>query len=164
RPGGSEANSASHPPAGWMCRRRPGAHARPGARVNAILLVRIAVRALSANKLRTGLTMLGMVIGVGSIIALTAIGKGAEAQVNKDIQSMGTNLLFVRPGSAKAGAVQRGAGSSSTLSIDDSSAISSLPGVLDVAPEVQAGVQLATSRVLNYATRLLGVTDSYASL
>ncbi len=132
--------------------------------MTAVVLVRIALRALGANKLRTGLTMLGMVIGVGSIIALTAIGKGAETQVSKDIQSMGTNLLFVRPGSATAGAVQRGAGTSPTLSMDDSSAIAALTGVAGVAPEVQAGVQLATSSGLNYATRLLGVTDSYASL
>ena len=132
--------------------------------MNPLLLVRVALRALAVNKLRTGLTMLGMVIGVGSIIALTALGKGAEAQVSKDIQSMGTNLLFVRPGSATAGLVQRGAGTAPTLSLDDANAIASLPGVEAVAPEVQTSVQLASSGGTNYNTRLLGVTDAYAAL
>ena len=70
--------------------------------------VRIALRSLSANKLRSALTMLGIIIGVAAVIALMGVGRGAQAAIDSQINSMGTNLLFVSPGSTSSGGVQHG--------------------------------------------------------
>src|SRR5207253_11192502 len=92
--------------------------------------VRVALRALGANKLRTTLTMLGIIIGVSAVIALMSIGRGAQAQVSAQIQSLGTNLLFVRPGALKdQGGVRSNQTQVATLTIEDSDAIAALPNV-----------------------------------
>src|SRR5688572_33501507 len=103
--------------------------------------LRVAMRALGANKLRTTLTMLGIIIGVAAVIALMSIGRGAQAQVTAQIQSLGTNLLFIRPGSTNQQGVRTGAGQAPTLTLDDAPAIAELPGVVAVAPELQSGAQ-----------------------
>ena len=97
--------------------------------------VRVALRALGANKLRTTLTMLGIIIGVSAVIALMSIGRGAQAQVTAQIQSLGTNLLFIRPGAARDQGVRSGAGTAPTLTLDDSDAIALLPNVVAAAPD-----------------------------
>src|ERR1700748_636538 len=90
--------------------------------------VRVALRALGANKLRTTLTMLGIIIGVSAVIALTAIGRGAPAQVTSQIQSLGTNLLFVRPGAQRdQSGVRSSTTQAPTLTLDDADAIANLP-------------------------------------
>jgi putative ABC transport system permease protein len=125
--------------------------------------LRVALRALGANKLRTTLTMLGIVIGVAAVIALMSIGRGAQAQVTQQIQSLGTNLLFVRPGSTSQQGVRTGAGNAATLTLEDADAIATLGTVVEVAPEVQTGAQLLANGQ-NWSTRVLGVTDSYAGV
>src|SRR5207302_10525587 len=80
--------------------------------------IRIALRSLAANKLRAALTMLGIIIGVGAVIALMAIGRGAEARIVSSIQANGTNLLYVSPGSTNQGGVNQGAGTATTLTLD----------------------------------------------
>ncbi len=123
--------------------------------------LRIALRGLSANKMRTGLTMLGIIIGVGSVIALMSVGKGAEASVVSRIQSMGTNLLFVSPGSTQQGGVSSGAGSAATLTYEDAMAIAAeVPTVSGVAPEGTTGGQVVAGSN-NVRTRITGTTPDY---
>lgn len=87
--------------------------------MNIIESIRIALRSLSANRLRSFLTMLGVIIGVAAVIALLSIGRGAQAAITAQIQSLGTNLLFVQPGSISQGGVRTAAGSAATLTLDD---------------------------------------------
>ncbi|HYY87308.1 MAG TPA: ABC transporter permease [Chloroflexota bacterium] len=125
--------------------------------------LRVAVRALGANKLRTALTMLGIIIGVAAVIALMSIGRGAQAQITQQIQSLGTNLLFVRPGSTNQQGVRTAAGNAATLTVEDADAIGGLATVVAVAPEVQTGAQLLANGQ-NWNARVLGVTDAYAAV
>jgi putative ABC transport system permease protein len=125
--------------------------------------VRVALRALGANKLRTTLTMLGIIIGVAAVIALMSIGRGAQAQVTSQIQSLGTNLLFIRPGSTNQGGVRSAAGQAATLTLDDSDAIATLPNVVAAAPEVGTVIQILSSGE-NWSTRATGVTEDYATV
>jgi putative ABC transport system permease protein len=125
--------------------------------------VLVALRALGTNKLRTSLTMLGIIIGVAAVIALMSIGKGAQAQITSQIQGLGTNLLFVRPGSTNAQGIRTGAGQAPTLTRDDAEAIAALPGVAAVAPEFGGRAQLLANGQ-NWNTSVLGVTDEYATV
>ena len=86
-------------------------------------IFRVALRALRRNKLRTILTMLGMIIGVGAVIAMVSIGNGAKAQVEAQIASLGQNVISVFPGSMTSGGMRGGWGSASTLSVEDAEAI-----------------------------------------
>ncbi|HEV7663309.1 MAG TPA: ABC transporter permease [Chloroflexota bacterium] len=125
--------------------------------------VRVALRALGANKLRTTLTMLGIIIGVSAVIALMSIGRGAQAQVTSQIQSLGTNLLFIRPGATKDQGVRSGAGQAATLTLEDSDAIATLPNVVATAPELGTGAQMLANGQ-NYQSRVTGVTEEYAAV
>jgi len=129
--------------------------------VNAI---RVALRALSANKLRTTLTMLGIIIGVSAVIALMSIGRGAQVQVTSQIESLGTNLLFVRPGAQRdQSGVRSNTTQAPTLTLDDSDAIANLPNVVASAPELDTGAQLLANGN-NWNTRVTGVTEDYATV
>src|SRR6266576_2339285 len=97
------------------------------------MILRIAVKALSRNKLRTALTMLGMIIGVSAVITMVALGSGAQASIDSQIQSAGTNTIIVMAGNFTQGGVRQGQGNASTLTPDDAAAIAQLPGVLYVA-------------------------------
>ena len=90
---------------------------------------RIAVKALNRNKLRTTLTMLGMIIGVGAVITMVALGNGARVSIEQQIQSAGTNVIMISAGNFTAGGVRGGAGMSNTLTPDDAVAIREVPGV-----------------------------------
>jgi putative ABC transport system permease protein len=123
--------------------------------------IKVALRALGANKLRTILTMLGIVIGVGSVVTLMSVGRGAQAQITSSIQSQGTNLLFIRPGSTQQAGVRTGQGQAPTLTYEDAIAIGArAPAVAAVAPENSQGAQLIAGGQ-NYQTRLLGTTPEY---
>ena len=99
--------------------------------------VRTALRALAANKMRALLTMLGIIIGVAAVISLMSVGRGAQAAVTNQIQGLGTNLLFVRPGATQQGGIRQGQGSAQTLSLDDAQAIGEqVSSVVGVAPEL----------------------------
>jgi putative ABC transport system permease protein len=131
--------------------------------VNLLESFRIAVRALGANKLRTILTMLGMIIGVGAVVGLMSIGRGAQASITNSIQSQGTNLIFVRPGTSQQGGVRTGQGNAPTLTLEDSDALndaSLVPAVAAVAPELNQFAQLIASGQ-NYNTRIVGTTPEY---
>jgi putative ABC transport system permease protein len=111
--------------------------------MNMLLTFRVAIRALARNKLRSGLTMLGIIIGVGAVIANIAIGQGASSQVQASIANMGNNMLFVMSGSMNTGGMRGGAGSSNTLTPDDAAAVETeCPAVRAVSPGVRANGQL----------------------
>ncbi len=123
-----------------------------------------ALDALNSNKLRSGLTLLGIIIGVTAVIALTAIGNGAQETITARIQSLGTNLLFVRPGaSTSAFGFAGAAGSAATLTLEDSEALMDpalASHVVDVAPETSTRSQVVFERE-NTNTTVVGVTPSY---
>src|ERR671920_2260393 len=105
-------------------------------------VIKIALRALARNKVRSALTMLGIIIGVASVIAMVGLGQGAQRQVQDQISSMGTNMLIVSAGSQRTGGVRGGAGSASTITVEDVEAIGQQPAVAAVSPSVSASVTL----------------------
>ena len=120
---------------------------------------------VSSNKTRSGLTMLGIVIGIASVIAMLAIGQGSKAQIEANIASIGSNLLLVMPGAQRApGAfVSTGRGSAQTLTNDDAEALKSIQGVAAVSPEVSRSYQIVTPGK-NTNTRVLGAQPAYVSV
>jgi putative ABC transport system permease protein len=123
--------------------------------------VRIALRSLRVNKLRSALTMLGIIIGVGAVIAMVAVGAGASARVAEQIQSLGSNLIVVLSGSITAGGVRMGQGSQLTITEDDAAAIArELAAVQVSAPSVRGTAQVVFGN-LNWATAIQGVTTDY---
>jgi putative ABC transport system permease protein len=122
----------------------------------------ISLQSLSGNKLRSALTVLGIVIGVAAVIAMLGIGRGAQASITANITSNGTNLLYVRPGAAvAAGGVKTAQGSGASLTLDDATALQSVAGVAAVAPEVDGRAQVVYQGV-NANTSLIGTTPDYA--
>jgi putative ABC transport system permease protein len=117
-----------------------------------------AWRSLASNRLRTLLTMLGMVIGTGAVVAVLGIGEGARSSVEGRIRSLGSNLLTVRPGSAKSGSVR--SGQVKTLTRKDADAVAKLEGVAAVAPESSGTAQLRY-REKNLNASVVGITASY---
>jgi len=129
--------------------------------VNAWQSVRIAIRALRVNKLRSALTMLGIIIGVGAVIAMVGVGAGAQARVAEQIQSLGSNLIIVLSGSVTAGGVRLGSGSQLTITEDDATAIArDVPSVQVAAPMVRGSAQVVFGN-LNWSTQIQGVTPDY---
>ena len=129
-----------------------------------IATLRIALRALRRNKLRTLLTMLGMIIGVGAVIAMVGIGNGAKSQIESQIASMGQNVILVWSGSFTRGGVHSGWGGAGTLTIEDAEAIQrEIPGVTIISPEVRSGAQIAAGNE-NWSTQILGESSDYFEL
>jgi putative ABC transport system permease protein len=122
-----------------------------------------ALESLNANKLRSMLTVLGIVIGVAAVIAMLSIGRGAQASIASRIESMGTNLIYVTPGSTNESGVQSASGSAGTLTLDDAEALASLPDVVAVASQTDSFVQVVYEGQ-NVRTRLLGVTPGYETV
>ncbi|MGE0384800.1 MAG: ABC transporter permease [Gammaproteobacteria bacterium] len=122
-----------------------------------------AVHAMAANRLRTGLTMLGMVIGVAAVVLMLAIGRGVEYSVSASIASMGANLLMVVSGSAIQGGVRMGSGAAPTLTLGDAEAIGELPGVQAVAPSLPDNGQVVYGPA-NWNTQVLGTTPDYLEI
>jgi len=118
--------------------------------------------ALSANKVRSGLTMLGIIIGIASVIAMTAIGTGAQSSISASIQSIGSNLIVVSPGAPRGVGqqVNLGRGTAKTLTIGDATALSSLTNVKAVTAEVSSRMQV-TAKGTNTNTTVDGVTSTY---
>src|SRR3989344_4213485 len=100
--------------------------------------------ALSANKARSGLTILGIVIGIGSVIAMVSIGQGASGQIQASIEGLGSNLLIVMPGFIQPGRgiVSSGRGAAQTLTNEDINVLKQIPGVLYVSPELSRRFQI----------------------
>ncbi|MCL4532359.1 MAG: ABC transporter permease [Actinobacteria bacterium] len=127
---------------------------------------RVALQSLTSNKMRSALTMLGMIIGVGAVIALMAVGQGAQASIDQQINGMGSNLLFITPGASQTGGVRTAAGTAPTLTYEDAQAIGApgaIPEVTDVAPESDSFAQVIVGGN-NISTRIAGVTPDYENV
>src|ERR1043166_9391009 len=126
-------------------------------------IIRVAFRALQRNKMRAALTMLGIIIGVSAVVAMVSIGQGAQAAVAAQIDSIGTNLLFVSAGAQNVGGVRSGTGDTgpNTLTVEDLDAIKrEVPSVSMVSPTVNARGQLVAGN-MNWNTSIQGVSEEY---
>ena len=129
--------------------------------MNLLMAFKIASRALARNTMRSVLTMLGIIIGVGAVIAMVAIGQGAKAQVEAQIASIGSNMLMVFPGSTTQAGVHGGSGTVTTLTEDDAQAIQKeLSSVRFVAPSLRTVAQLVSADQ-NWSTNVTGSTPDY---
>jgi putative ABC transport system permease protein len=134
--------------------------------MNLLMIIRVAFRALVRNKMRAALTMLGIIIGVAAVIAMVSIGQGASASVQAQIESIGTNLLFVSAGAQNVGGVRSGTGDTgtNTLTVDDLDAIKrEVPSVSMVTPNVNARSQLVAGN-MNWNTNVTGVSEQYPEI
>ncbi len=122
-----------------------------------------AWHAMGANRLRTFLTMLGMVIGVGAVVLMMAIGAGAQQSIKRSIDSMGTNLFVILSSSSSNSGSRSGSGNSSALSIDDASAIGDLDDIEMIAPISTGNAQIIYAGN-NWNTSIIGTTSSYFSI
>jgi len=122
------------------------------------IVLKVAIKSLMANKLRTLLSMLGIIIGVGAVISMLALGTGAQKQVLDSIQSMGTNMLVIRPGQAGMRGVSQG--NTDNLTINDAEALLNVDSVTQVAPVVSGSVQLKYFNK-NSRTNMTGTTVTY---
>lgn len=126
----------------------------------------VALRAMGANKMRSLLTALGIIIGVGAVIALVSIGRGVNASITGRIQSLGTNLLFVRPGSFQQGGVSSAAGERPTLTFGDALALNNTvaaPAIGAVVPQSGARAQIVVG-AQNVSTQVIGTTPEYETV
>src|SRR6266478_747878 len=122
---------------------------------------RLALRALARNKMRSALTMLGIIIGVGAVIAVVSIGQGAQYLVQQGIQAMGTNAVFIIAGSGRPGGIRVGFGGVKTLTVDDMNAIvREIPIIKQAAPSVNTRQQVVYGNQ-NWNTQVMGTTPNY---
>jgi putative ABC transport system permease protein len=129
-----------------------------------LAILKVAVRALKRNALRSLLTLLGMIIGVGTVIATTSIGNGAKAQVEAGIAALGQNVLIIFSGNVNRGGFSMGFGSAGTLTQGDFDAIRrEVSGVTGASPEVRSSAQLAFGNQ-NIATQVTGVGEDYITV
>jgi putative ABC transport system permease protein len=126
-------------------------------------LVRLALGRLAAARLRSLLTMLGIIIGVASIVSLVAVGQGATAGITAQLAGLGTNLLTVNPGSSVFGVTRQAAGSATTLTLGDAEAIARIDGVAAVSPE-RATQRIVVAGDQNTTTSIVGTTEAYADV
>ena len=134
--------------------------------MNILMIFKIAFRALSRNKMRSVLTMLGIIIGVGAVIAMVSIGQGAQASVQEQIASVGTNLLFVGAGSQNVGGVRSGTGAtnSNTLTVEDIDAIRrEIPSVAMASPTVNSRAQMVFGNQ-NWNSQVQGVNEQFPEI
>ena len=123
-------------------------------------LVGLALSRLSTGKLRTALTMLGIIIGVASVVALVSVAQGATKGISDRLQSLGTNLVTVSPGATRTGATRGAIGSATTLTLADAQSLVALDSVQAVAPELTTS-KLIVAGSLNETTRVIGTTPGY---
>ena len=129
-----------------------------------LVILKVAFRALRRNKMRTALTMLGIIIGVGAVIAMVGIGNGAKAQVEARIAALGQNVIMVFSGSITRGGVHTGFGGAGTLTVEDAAAIGrDVPGVAAVSPEVRTGAQIMAGNN-NWSTSIMGESVDYLAI
>ena len=122
-----------------------------------------AWRAMGQNRLRTGLTMLGMIIGVGAVVVMLAVGQGAKTTVNESIKSMGSNMFIVLSGASTSGGLRMGSGSVPTLTSDDAAAMSKLENVKEASPVLPGTTQLSYGPN-NWSSLVYGVGANYLTL
>lgn len=129
--------------------------------MNALAALRSALRALAANKLRSVLTMLGIIIGVGAVITMIAVGRGATDRVQEQMKGLGSNIMLVLPGGITAGGVRLGAQTGQALTEEDAAAISREVGEVQIAaPSLRTGAQVVVGNT-NWSTSIFGTTNDY---
>ncbi|SDX42726.1 ABC transporter permease [Nitrosomonas oligotropha] len=128
--------------------------------MNLLTIIGEALRALRQNRLRTGLTMLGMIIGVAAVVLMLSIGQGARTKINETIAAMGSNLFLVVPGATSSGGFSFGSGSVRTLTINDAYAVAELSSISATAPVTTGTVQLNYA-AKNWSTIITGTTPNY---
>lgn len=129
-------------------------------------IIKESLNTLTVNKMRTGLAILGIVIGIGSVIALISLGEGSQKSIENQIQSLGSNLLTVSPGGQSSGGVRTAIGSNTTLTLDDAKAISTtseITTVKSVSPELSRRTQVTAGKN-NTNTQITGVYPQYAEI
>lgn len=131
--------------------------------MNIANLLKIAVKALNNNKLRCFLTMLGIIIGVASVITMLAIGQGSKNSIKAQISEMGSNMIMIHPGHMQRGGVRQSADAMQTLEVGDYEAMQTLPGVAAVSPSVNSGGQLVNGNN-NYPSTIYGITPDYLDI
>lgn len=131
--------------------------------MNFISLLKIAFKALQNNMLRCFLTMLGIIIGVGAVITMLAIGQGSKDSIKSQISEMGSNMIMVHPGSMRRGGVRMNADNMQTLKIEDYTSIQDLPLIASVSPNVSAGGQFVNGNN-NYPSSITGVSAEYLDI
>ncbi len=129
-----------------------------------LMCFRISLRALRSNKMRSFLTMLGIIIGIAAVIIMIAIGSGARKIISDQIASIGSNIILVIPGTTTAGGLRAGAGTTPTLTFDDARAVNTeLPSVLRAAPTVRGTAQVVYGN-MNWSTIIMGVTPEFLEI
>lgn len=128
-----------------------------------INLLKIALKALNNNKLRCFLTMLGIIIGVASVITMLAIGQGSKISIKEQISEMGSNMIMIHPGNMQRGGVRQNSDDMQTLKESDYLAMESLPGVAAVSPTVSSAGQMVNGNN-NYPTQIQGITSDYLDI
>jgi putative ABC transport system permease protein len=128
--------------------------------LNMFQSISIALRSITANKLRASLTMLGVIIGVMAVVAMLSVGRGAQSAITNQITSIGTNLLYIRAGATQSSGVKTAEGSATTLTKEDAAALEGLANIVGVAPQAESFGQLAYL-ANNSNARVLGITPEY---
>jgi putative ABC transport system permease protein len=132
--------------------------------MKASVLTRVAAQSIMKNKMRSLLTMLGIIIGVGAVILLVAIGQGAQSRIQQQIENLGTNMLVISPGSSSQGGVSRGMGSFNRLKVDDVEKLQRESFLLAaVSPVIATGGQIVGGQG-NWRTRINGVSIEYLAI
>ena len=131
--------------------------------MNIVNLLKIAIKALNNNKLRCFLTMLGIIIGVASVITMLAIGQGSKISIRNQISEMGSNMIMIYPGNMQRGGVRQSADAMQTLKVTDYESLQGLPGVAAVSPSVSSGGQFVNGNN-NYPSQVYGVSPEYLEI
>ncbi len=131
--------------------------------MNILNLLKIALKALNNNKLRCFLTMLGIIIGVASVITMLAIGQGSKNSIKEQISEMGSNMIMIHPGHMQRGGVRQSADDMQSLEVADYEALATLPGVAAISPSVNSGGQLVNGNN-NYPSTIYGITPEYLDI
>jgi len=141
-----------------------GSSGQAGGKMNFQEVIRVSLRTLGRNKMRTLLTMLGIIIGVMAVICIVGVGTSASDQVQDQIQSLGVNMLFVMAGSVNSGGVQMGTGATNTLTVNDAHAmLQEIPQITMISPETDTTAQVVYEGQ-NWATRDQGVGPDYFNI
>ena len=131
--------------------------------MNIVNLLKIALKALNNNKLRCFLTMLGIIIGVGSVITMLAIGQGSKNSIREQISEMGSNMIMIHPGNMQRGGVRQSADDNQTLEVSDYEAMMNIPGIAAISPSVNSGGQFINGNN-NYPSTIYGITPDYLDI
>ncbi|MCJ7687648.1 MAG: ABC transporter permease [Desulfobacteraceae bacterium] len=126
-----------------------------------ITAIRLAIRALLAYKARSLLTMLGIIIGIGAVIIMISVGRGANASIQEQINNLGTNMLMIYSGSSRSGGIRRGYGSKPTLRVKDAEAINRECGAVSHVTYVSSQTAQIVAGKKNWGTTVYGTTAGY---